>query len=51
MIERHQENLSQLVESLRTAGHPQEVVRSSVHDLLVIYEADILAMLGGTEDI
>ncbi len=50
LIERHQENLSLLVETLRNAGHPQDVVRASVHDLLVAYEVDILAALDGMGD-
>ena len=50
LLDRHQLNLRMLVETLRQAGHPPAVVRASVHDLLVAYEADLLAALDGMGD-
>lgn len=49
LIERHQDNLRLLVETLNRAGHPPDVVRESVRDLMAARENDILAALDGME--
>lgn len=45
VLQRHNQSLVALCRSLEQAGHPPDVIRSCIRDLLASYEADLAQFL------
>lgn len=45
VLDRHEQSLVTLVQSLEQAGHGPDVIRSCLRDLLASYKADLIAAL------